>query len=255
MDERRLARRSDPRPMSSQTPGPAEPTRSRDRCTRRDGRVGGTTNPLGSAAAVAGRTTPVWTEISYCRRGPSHRSVVPFIDSGVTTGELPRSLRDVVVRRSGRQVEHLATRPARSGRSPTRPAPCRSAHRAAHPLTSRSGLHGHREQTCRPNLRPTNARAPREPRQPSPTRARANHGQPPEHEQSAQSRRSTGTDESAVRQGQSALSSSVTSLTDFFGVAEEHRGVVGVEQRVVDAGEAAVHRALQHDHRVGSRRR
>ena len=36
------------------------------------------------------------------------------------------------------------------------------------------------------------------------------------------------------------------------GVAEEHRVCGGVEQRVVDAGEAAVHGALEHDHRCGS---
>src|SRR5918997_5339189 len=32
------------------------------------------------------------------------------------------------------------------------------------------------------------------------------------------------------------------------GVAEQHRGLLVIEQRVVDAGETAAHRALEHDH-------
>src|SRR3954452_15989400 len=35
------------------------------------------------------------------------------------------------------------------------------------------------------------------------------------------------------------------------GVAEEHCGAVGVEQRVLDACEAGVHRPLQHYHGLG----
>src|SRR6478736_9236807 len=37
----------------------------------------------------------------------------------------------------------------------------------------------------------------------------------------------------------------------FFGVAEEHGGAVGIEQRVLNTGEAGVHRALEHDDRLG----
>src|SRR3954463_10381935 len=35
------------------------------------------------------------------------------------------------------------------------------------------------------------------------------------------------------------------------GVAEQHRGLLVVEERVVDACEAGVHGALEHDHRPG----
>ncbi len=55
-----------------------------------------------------------------------------------------------------------------------------------------------------------------------------------------------------LQPGQSALSSSITAPTDFFASPKSIEVLLGVEQRVVDAGEAAVHRPLEHDHRCDS---
>ncbi len=97
-------------PVAAPTGSLVNSSRSRRPRTRRDGRVGETTDPGVARAAVpdaGARPLATETVTAGC---PRHYPVVRS-SSGVTTGWLPRSSPGGLVRRSGRQDEHLATRP------------------------------------------------------------------------------------------------------------------------------------------------
>jgi hypothetical protein len=136
----------------------------------RRGRVGRTTEPRGCAGGRPrrrGTPAPDETVTAGC---PRNYPVVPFLYRRVTTGQWPRSLPDVLVRRSGRQDADLATGPHRRSFSNR---PTDQPQRTARPLAFRWRL-----QACairaaeRISDRPT--RGPPKPRQPhqlAPTRA------------------------------------------------------------------------------------
>jgi hypothetical protein len=133
-----LARRPDPgrTPLATPTGPLLSSPRSRRPRAHRDGRVGGTTGPPG----LRGRPSPTaaharWRRDRH-RREPTHLSGGPDHQQRVTTGQLPRSPPGMLAPGSGRQDEHLATRPPR--RQFCNPAaPYRSAQRAARPRASR----------------------------------------------------------------------------------------------------------------------
>jgi hypothetical protein len=129
-----LARRPRPGPQAGRSPGGSAGEFTPFAATRtcRRGRVGGTTDPVVTRAAVPDAGA----------RPPTTRPSPPGADAAilwsvhqprVATGQSPSSSPGVLVRRSGRQDEHLATRPP-IGRCPTPPPLHRSAQRAApHP--------------------------------------------------------------------------------------------------------------------------